>query len=190
MLRPRSPRLSTLGLAGALLLIVLPAVALAQGTEGPPAAADAPAGEKSGTLELPEVAAKALEKSSTASFFCATNSNGLAYCVYSGPVHYTYVNDNHLILIYPDSSITAAHMESEMIGAGYEAYWGVDVTSFIAMAVRIPADSADPDFHRQSEFADKAYATALAAQLAGRNVYLQMRGGFGGYLRADRIWVE
>lgn len=134
---------------------------------------------------------KAFEKSGT--FSCLTSSTGVVYCVYTGLVRQIYVNNGRLVLVYPDSQVTPAHIQSEVETSGFETYWGVDVTSFIAFGVRSPEDSlqtTDPaTFRYQTDFVSKAYSLLLAAKLSGTPVNLQMRGVAGGYLEFDRVWL-
>ena len=174
-------------LFGLLLLVAggLPSGALAAGPE----TTAWPDGQ---LADLGVQAGKAVSEAPT--FFCSTTTTGLAYCVYTGPIWRLYVNVYGTILLYPDPAITPALIQSQVEASGYEAYWGQDVSMFYAFAVGIPAaaiESTDPDrFHRESVFADDFYAMALAAQLSGRNVILQMRGTHGGNIEVDRIWVE
>lgn len=136
-----------------------------------------------------ELGAAAQKTAAAATFSCGTSATGIAYCTYRGPVQMTYVNDNRLILLYPAPAITPTLIQSQVEASGYEAYWGIDISQFIAFGAEMPAAS-DPDFTRKADFADKFYGMCLAAQLTGRVVNLQMRGGHFGYLRIDRAWLE
>lgn len=136
---------------------------------------------------------EAVEKS-TVSFSCNTNSSKIAYCNYVGPVRQVYANNTRLLLIYPDSQVSGAEIQAAVEGIGYESYWGEDVSQFGAFAVRTPAknlETSDPgQFHDRSDFVEKAYASALAAQVAARTVTIQLRGVESGYLEIDRLWFQ
>lgn len=144
-------------------------------------------------LAWPALAQSGAEKSA-ATFSCNVDSSGLVYCVYSGPLDAVYVNTNHMILIYPDPSISGSLVQSEVDRTGFEAHHDTSVLHHYAFAIEIPSEyirSTDPQlFHRMSEFADKAYAGALAAQFAGKRVNVQIRSAFGGWLEIDRIWIS
>lgn len=112
----------------------------------------------------------------TSSFRVAAEAPGCyssygGYCAYRGQVEQIYVNASNLILIYFDASLPA----------GEDSKASYSVTHGEAAVVSID---------EQPEFAKLFYSTALAAQVSGRPVSIQMKGILNGYLKADRIWLK
>ena len=137
-----------------------------------------------------EISEDQLIEKSSPSFYCGISPAEIPYCSYIGPVRLTYVNATGLILVYPDSAISAAEIEAAMEAVGYEQYWGQDVHSLVAFAVAVPIDDTDPaTYRREKFFADKAYLKFLAVQLTDQMISVQMRGAYQGYLRIDRTWL-
>jgi len=100
---------------------------------------------------------------------CHSSSGG--YCSYYGYVDKIYVNSGNLILLYFDTAMD----DGEWDKAGFQA------SSRTATAIRIDDNP---------EFAKLFYSTALAAQTSKRMISIQMRGNYGNYLLADRIWLD
>jgi hypothetical protein len=99
---------------------------------------------------------------------CHSSSGG--YCTYTGKVQRIYINSGNLILMYFDTPVPLE----------VPANIGYNVTQSPAAAIVV---NSNPDF------AKLFYSTALAAQASGRDVSIQMRGTFSGYLLIDRIWL-
>jgi len=100
---------------------------------------------------------------------CHTHSSG-NYCKYYGPVSQIYINSSNQILLYFEEPVDVS--EANSVGMG--------ISSGIAASFNVTENP---------EFAKLFYSTALAAQASGRNVSIQMRGSYGGYLKFDRIWL-
>ena len=97
---------------------------------------------------------------------CKSASGG--YCQYIGKVKTIYINAENQILIYFDTPIAVSDTEVA----------GITITKGNAAAFDV---TTNPDF------AKMAYSTALAAQASGRDIIIQMRGSFNGYLQFDRV---
>lgn len=114
-----------------------------------------------------------------ASFTCVITTSGVPACTYTGPVRFTYANENGSVLLFWDASITAAQVQAEAASVGLEA---PDYVLFEAAALNA---TATPDF------AAFAYATMLTAQVSGAEVGIQMRPpSYSGRLRIDRIHLR
>lgn len=87
------------------------------------------------------------------------------YCSYHGQVEQIYANQTDTILLYFDTAMPAGEADKASIAG---------VTQLAAGIVKI---SENPDF------AKLFYSTALAAQSTKRQVKIQMRGQYGGYLK-------
>lgn len=121
-----------------------------------------------------------------ASFQCGTAPNGSPYCSYSGPVHYSYVNENGSVLLFWDPSITLAEVEAAALAAGWTG-----LSLFDAAAVQILPDPQEPTDPDNLGFAELVYSTLLVAQTSGLEVSIQMRPPvYAGRLRIDRIWMK
>ena len=103
--------------------------------------------------------------------YCFTHSSG-GICRYEGLVSEVYVNNTNLILVFFEDAFGPT--EASDVGIS-------GVNKFNAVAVHI---SPDPEFARMF------YSTVLAAQAQGRVITVQMNTTHGGYLEADRIWME
>jgi len=100
---------------------------------------------------------------------CHETSGG--FCVYKGKVERIYINSHNMMLIYFDTPLTLADANI----AGYTiTYKG----------------AASFNVDENPDFAKSFYSTALAAQATNRNVTIQMRGTYAGYLKFDRIWLD
>ncbi len=100
---------------------------------------------------------------------CHNHSSG-PYCRYQGKVQNIYINTGNTILIYFDTPLDP------------------NVASGVGLTITQPSAAAF-DLDENPEFAKLFYSTALAAQASNRNITLQMRGTFAGYLKFDRIWL-
>ena len=110
-----------------------------------------------------------------ASFFCGETVNG-PYCTYTGPVKMVYVNENDLVLLYWDDSITQSLVQTQTTTVGLDQ----GLTQF---------QGAGASLASEPEFANLLYATLLTAYVADLEVTIQMRSHLGGYLEIDRIWM-
>lgn len=104
---------------------------------------------------------------------CTSSSGG--FCSYSGKVKSLYVNAGNQILLYFDVPASL----SALADSGYDA-----VSTMTRPEAGIVRITTNP------EFAKLFYSTALAAQASGRDVSLQMRETYNGYLIIDRIWLQ
>lgn len=103
-------------------------------------------------------------------------SNGVPFCRYIGPVDQVYANGpSDLLLFYWDPAVWPQVLD------GAESVGITGVSFQTAGAIRIGENP---------EFAAHFSSYALAAQLTGRQVTIQMRGVIGGYLKIDRIWLQ
>lgn len=117
------------------------------------ATSPAVAGDQPELSESQEVSST--NEKSTATFDCNISQTDIAYCFYSGPVHNLYLNNNRMLLLYPDPSITTTVVQNAIDNVSYESYWSTTVTNHHALIIRAPASSteaSDPDgFHSQPD---------------------------------------
>ena len=100
---------------------------------------------------------------------CHSYSSG-PYCQYVGKVSKVYVNDGNMILLYFDTPMDASA----------PANVGMSATRINAAAFLL-SDNVD--------FGKLLYSTLLSAQASNREVTVQMRGDYSGYVVIDRIWL-
>jgi hypothetical protein len=96
---------------------------------------------------------------------CHAVYNG--YCEYKGKVKSIYINSGNSILLFFDTPL--AEGTSEIAG--------LNATQSAAAVL----------LNENPEFAKLFYSTALTAQASGREVSIQMRGTFDGYLKLQ--WI-
>lgn len=101
---------------------------------------------------------------------CHDHPSG-GYCRYIGQVDQVFMNENGYILIYFKQSISTDIPKS----------YDFEIKKAEAAAYRV---SDNP------EFSNSLFSAMLAAQLAGREVGLQMRGVVADRLRIDRFWIK
>lgn len=107
-----------------------------------------------------------------AGLFCSASYGG--YCNYSGKISRVYVNRSNLLLIYTEGGMDL----SQLANAGNKFSM---VTTGAAVAVNM---------NKYPVFGKNIYSAALTAFMGGKSITLQCKDNHGGYLQADRIWIN